>query len=148
MESYIWFMNVKLLKFCRNQASISCILLMWQLTVNPFYTFCSRAMLTLAFCPKICSSSSFLHILQRCATPQARKKWANAIFVGGVRAFQNRNSIVLQVGDCGATCFPRSTFSFETQWNFVLRASPCCASVGSQQRWILLCLVGCSVRRA
>ena len=33
-----------------------------------------------------------------CATPQARRKWATAIFGGGVRAFQSRNSIVLKVG--------------------------------------------------
>ena len=43
-------------------------------------------------------SSRFRVESLRCATPQARRKWATAIFGGGVRAFQNRNSIVLQLG--------------------------------------------------
>ena len=54
--------------------------------------------------PQCCESCAFTvssHLRAkslRCATPQARRKWATAIFGGGVRAFQSRNSIVLKVG--------------------------------------------------
>ena len=54
--------------------------------------------------PQCCESCAFMVSSRlrakslRCATPQARRKWATAIFGGGVRAFQSRNSIVLQVG--------------------------------------------------
>ena len=50
--------------------------------------------------PQCCESCAFMVSSRlrakslRCATPQARRKWATAIFGGGVRAFQCRRSIV------------------------------------------------------